>query len=505
MKTERRSREFLALICITALAGFGLALADDPVFVVEQTTGVLDATEFNKLEIVGIEGTIHVRSGPGDLRFTARSLNNRRDERALALWVDGRTLILTAGQGLENERLLAEVLVPHHLSVTLDASNSRVQATTLPGDFDVTGTKLTLDARGLRGALDAQITDGGIRVDGSTGDVSVTLQGGDSILQRIEGFVSVDQTGGSVDLKEIGGDVSLELSNASVSAGDISGRLDMTATGGKAVLNVIRRGGDWRLEGTTLQMTAINGPVEIETDDAIEFQDVQGGLRIQSYGGGILGADVKGGIQLRGSDFEFRASKIAGPVTIEGDEVVVQLAEVGGDVTVVGRSSQISVEGVDGKLVLSNDFGNIVVSKATKEVEITSTQGTVVVTELSGPIQLKADGPQVSVGWAEAARQQDSVVTNEGGDVVLSFSPRSGGRLDVSSKQGEIHARLPGIDVTDDLRSASGFVNRLTRPKIEVVAGGNVTMSASATPPPNSATPTTEEPPVDDPNNAPDR
>ena len=75
---------------------------------------------------------------------------------------------------------------------------------------------------------------------------------------------------------------------------------------------------------------------------------------------------------------------------------------------------------------------------------------------------------------------QNSVVENTSGDVRLVFSDRSGGRIEARARYGRIESELQGLVVADDGTTASGIVNRVNRPTIQVVSGANVYVSAGA-------------------------
>ena len=72
MKSSNIALRAAFVVCWAILALPGLA-QDGPELAAEQPAGVIEASSYSRLEILGLQGAVSVRAGlPGDLRYGCR-------------------------------------------------------------------------------------------------------------------------------------------------------------------------------------------------------------------------------------------------------------------------------------------------------------------------------------------------------------------------------------------------------------------------------------------------
>jgi hypothetical protein len=466
----------LALAVSAAPAG-----ADEPVLFLEQSDAIAELDGQRQLEISGIQGTLHVRLGtPGELRFSARSRDNRREERPVALWVENDTLRFAPAAGQDGELLLLEVAVPPELSVDIEITDSHLTVSGLMSALLLRGERLAAGIHGLKQPAEIELVESSLEVAGAESELTLEGRKLEATLVRIGGYLSLEARDSQVDLEQIFGDVDVDVVDTSLTVDTVAQPLRLNADGGDVGVMNLRRGGELVLDGAPLELLRVTGRTEVQTDEETRFRDLDGDLVIRSYGGSVRGSGNTKSLQVTTDSAEVRVEKIAGNVRVEGDHLQVHMSDVEGELGVYTTASQVHVQSAAGPVVVENDFGDITIEKAAKKVQVTSRNGNVRISQLSAPLQLTANGDRVEVIWAEVARDGDCLVQNDGGEVWLNFPVQWGGTLDAEAEYGRIESNIPGIVVSDDGNRATGVMRRMRQPRIRVKSGGDVYLNSNA-------------------------
>ena len=480
---RRLTAALLAFAAGTALASF--SAAQEPILFSEDSAGIVELSGHNRLEIRDIRGTISVRVGKeGELRYMCRARDNRRTERPIALWIEGHTLTLRPLEGREDEELLIEVAVAPDVRVRAEVEESKLLVYGLQGALNVTARNATVDVRGVAGSVEVEARGGSVRIENAEQDVTLDGKEIEAELRRIGGFLTLTLRDSTAKLNSLSGSVEADLDQSTMFGLTIQGAIRADASGGSIELRDARRGGNLRLDETTLVLAQTRGLYEVETNADVEFQNIDGPLHVNSFGGALRGTGSGGAVRIVTSDAEVLLENMGGETRIEGSHLKVRVKSVKGDLHIDAIQSEVEVLQADGKVEVRNEFGDVTVRKASKAVRIDSSAGNVRAYELRGPLELRADGNQVDVSWTAMGREKDSFVENRGGDLIVVFPMKAGCRIDAQARNGRVESRLPGsVRVSDDGRKASGSLGRVTRPTIQLRAAGNLYMSATASRP----------------------
>jgi hypothetical protein len=455
--------------------------ADEPYVLLEQADGAAAPDGQTRVEVAGIQGTLYLRAGaPGELRFSARSLTNRREERAVALWVVDDVLRFEPPAEHSGEPLLLEVGVPPEMSVHVEAAASHVTLSSLEGPATVEGSELEVEVRGVKGAVELELDDSKLLVAGAEDDLSLRGTGIDGKVTYVTGFVSVAVRESKLELVEIDGDTDIDLADTSFVIDSMTEMLRLVAVGGEVGALNLRKGLQMELEGAKLELMQVSGPMEVDTDGSVEFRDLDGDLVVHSFGGLVRGIGNAGSLRIDSSDAEVRLENVTGSTRIEGDRLKVSLESMQGDVGVSVTASEVRIQNSKGAVDVSNDYGDVVVKSAQKKVKIASRDGNVLVEELEAPVEIQADGERVMVSWSQVARDENCVIANDGGEVWLTFPTKWGGTVDAVSEYGQVESEIPAVVVSDDGSKAYGTVRRMAQPRIQVKSGGDLYLRGTA-------------------------
>ena len=178
-----------SLVLLVALAGGAAAVAqEEPLLLSEDPSGKLALAGERTLELIGISGRLIVRLGQvGEMRFAARNPDDRKLERPVALWLDGRVLRLTPVESPPDEPLWLEVAVSPELATRIEATDSSIEIVGLQGGARIRGQGLEFTGRMLHSSVEVTASDSNIQL-ASVGDVSIT---GKDLAVRIAGAAAV--------------------------------------------------------------------------------------------------------------------------------------------------------------------------------------------------------------------------------------------------------------------------------------------------------------------------
>ena len=476
----QRTGRLLAASLLT-VAGFGSLAAGEAELLSDGSGGIIALAGESRILVRNLQGNLTLRVGkPGELRYMCRSLDNRREERSVELWLRDKTFVLEAPEALRDTAAILELAVPPELDVEVEIHDSRVLAQGLYGALTLRGTNVQFDGRALVGSVEVELEGGKATIIGA--EQGVTLEGRDLEVRLVElgGPLYLSLASSSALVEEALDTAELDLDQCSFRASVIQGRVAASTRGGKLELDQIRRGAELRLNGTPLVLSASRGFVLVETDAEVEFQEHQGKLQVDSYGAAVRGSGITGPLTIQTDNTEVHVEKLGGPTTIQGDGLDVVVREVKGNLTIDVISSKVEVDQAQGPVDVKNEFGDVVIRNVTTPVQVNSRNGNVAVTEATGPLQIKADGPEVLVRWALLAREKDSLIENPGGDIRMLFPSQAACRVEARAPYGRIESRVPGVQVADDAKSASGVLRRMPRPTVQIVAGGDLYLSLTA-------------------------
>jgi len=259
LSLERVARLAVGFLLIVVTAA-GATRAELELFS-QEAGGELDLASRSRLEVQGFTGVVVVRVGkPGELRYQARGQTNRREERPVDLWVDGRTLRFVPNAAVAEEPLILEIAVSPGVSTTLELSNCVVRASSLGGALTIRGNDLEIDARGIDGALQLELDGGRVMLHEIAEQVDLDGKNLEVRLQQIRGYVTLDLEDSEVQVIAIQESVSGDLVESQFSASGVLGRVELSADGGQIELNTIRQGCELELDGTALILQSTPTP-----------------------------------------------------------------------------------------------------------------------------------------------------------------------------------------------------------------------------------------------------
>jgi hypothetical protein len=476
----RRHTVLLLLIPLLVTSG---APAQQAEIINDQSGGIVELTTERELVVTGLQGHISLRLGrAGEMQYMARSLSNRRDERQVALLLAGGTLRLEPLAGLEDERILLEVVVPPELNVDVDILGSILSLNGLMSDIVVRAEDSDVKMSAMQGGSEFDLTGGTLNIGASQADIVLDCNGTEAKLQQIGGQLSIGAVESSIEITVLRDGLELDMEKTQLSADQVQGQVRANAREGELQLRGVKQGADLELSDCPLGLSDIEGGVRVETDAQIRFEDLKSDLIVNGYAAGVTGSGNLGGVQVTTDLARISLENIGGPVTVEGRDLEVMLRDLKGETRVNSVMSRIAVENSVELVDIQNEFGDIRVTKAAGQLNIRSTDGEVYVGELSGPIDLKAKGYMVEVAWSEMGGETDSNIVNEDGEIRLYLPENGRCRLEAESKSGNIDSSHRDVQVTDDGRFANGVFGGTDRPVIRAVAKGDMQISDSRRP-----------------------
>ncbi len=479
----RSTRTRLALVAplLWASIATGLRAQDEPALerVHSGSGGTIPIHGATTLRIEGLAGTLVLRGGrPSEMRYEARSLDDQRQPRTLAIDRRGTTeLRLVHADPGATERLLVEVAVAPQLALEVVAQDSRLVVTGIGGAFDVRGARLDVDVRGNSGAVSIDLATGKLHLENAASDVDVKGRGLDVDLRGVGGALVLELEASRAVIDAVGNDTNARIEETPLVLGRTQGELHLQATGGSVELRDPAQTVEARLEGTPFKLTGGAGNVKIETDDDVEFANVRGFLSIEGYGGTVRGSGGTGAIHVKSADAEISLLDFAGSSVVQGDGLRVRVSRAKSTVQVEAVSSEVTIEEVAGAVTVTNEFGDVSVARASGGVHVTSRNGRVHVLGVKGAVNVRADGDDVSVEWAEVSPGSDQLVENASGPIVARLPARAACRVEAESTFGAIRSAFPSVERTGE-HTAAGNINGGAQPVVRLKAGGDIELAA---------------------------
>ncbi len=477
--STRKSTRRALLALIIVLGFVPTAESQDELLLHDGSGGSVPVEGESRVRVIGIEGTIAVRTAKqGELRYEVRSLDSRREERPIALWGVGRALELRRLAGADPERLLLEMAVPPELTVELELADSNVQVSGLRSDLEIRGSGMKIDSRGVYGVVELAVDESTVRLDGTDTDVNVDGVSLELTLKRIGGYVSLSLQSSTVDVTEVAGAIEGSLEDTVLTARALGEGASLQARGGSVELGDVRKEVDLQLEQAPVVLSGVAGRAIVETDSDVRFRTSQATLTINSFGGKIHGTANTGPVEVTSDRSQVILEEMQGNVRVTGDGLNILLREMQGATVVQATSSRVTVEKATGKLDIETDFGDVHVKEVASPVRVVSSEGNVVIADSSGPVELHANGNRVDVSWTKLPTDQDQLIENENGEVTVRFPAPSACRVEVESSFGRVRSELPNVRVTDDERFASGVLGGAGQPTVQVKSSGDILITA---------------------------
>ena len=225
------------------------------------------------IEISGIEGSVNVSSGSGNLviRKVGPLTAHTGSGDVKVEDVAGQTNVSTGSGDISLSSVGSVEARAGSGDISMNAVKGSAKVQTGSGDIsgrDINGdfiAKLTsgdLTLENVTGLVNVTVTSGGVKVHDSESDVRVSTISGDMTIQCAKGHVELSSASGSMSLTGIGNDV-----EASTTSGDIQytgkmrpgGRYRMKSTSGQVQMTIPAD-----VPGFTATLSSYGG--EIETD-----------------------------------------------------------------------------------------------------------------------------------------------------------------------------------------------------------------------------------------------
>jgi len=483
MKPPQYRTALVALsIAAWVAAGVGsTARAEEAVLVHAESGGFITLEGENRVRVSGIQGTVAVRTGKdGELRYEVRTLDNRREERPIGLWLNGRAFELGPLEDAADERLLLEIAVPPGLPVELDLDDSNIQVGGLRSDLVVVGARLDIDLRGIHGHTLIEVVESGGKINGMTGDVDIDSEAVSLVMDQVDGDLSLTLVDSEADVRTVTGHADIDLENTVMVISEVDDGIVLQASGGSAGIHGVKREIDLRLDGTALALSGLTGRAVIESDSDIQFEGLKTTMNITGYGGSIRGKGSEGTLEITVDQAMVELEEIKGKLSISGHDLGVTIKDVAAETTIRTENSEVRIEKAEAPLHIDNGLGLVEVQGATAAVKVVNRDADVKLSEIGGPVDIYASGEFVEVGWTEIPAEGNQVIVNERGSIVLNLPARGRCRIEAQSKYGTISSDIPTVRINDDGRFASGVIGGGRGPTIQVRSEGDVHLAAGS-------------------------
>ena len=441
--------------------------------------GMIPIERATLLKIEGVVGTLVLRGGkPGELRYEARTLDDKRQPRAIAIDRRGSSeLRLGHADAATTERLIVEVAVAPQLSLVVRAQDTRLVVTGIGGEFAVRGERLDIDVRGNYGAVSIDLDTGKLHLENSSSDVHVAGKALEAELRGVGGALGLELEKSRATVDGVARETEARLDETALILSRGQGALRLQASGGSVELRESGESVEARLEGAPLKLTGGAGKVHVESDTDVDFSGVAGALSVEGYGGAVRGTGGTGSISIKKSDAEVSLVDFGGTSVVLGDKLRLRVSRAKSPVQVETVSSEITIEDVSSAVTVKNEFGDVSVARAAGGLRVDSRNGRVTAQAVRGPVDIRADGDEVSVEWVELSPSGDQRVENASGSVVARLPGQAACRVEAESTYGTVRSAFPAVERTGE-RSAAGNLNGGAQPVVRIKAGGDIAIEA---------------------------
>ncbi len=206
-------------------------------------------------------------------------------------------------------RVSGTIYVPARASLEAELESGSLSVLDTEGPCRVKATGASIEMRGLKGSVEAQVSSGDVRlVETSASLVSIETKSGDIALKQVSGSLNLRTSSGDISLSEVGGrTISLDTASGSIQGSlsePVSGSLIAKTVSGDIRMEV-PEGSDARVSLSTLQ-GAVSCGLELQ-DIRQEEMKITGRL---GEGAGMLDLSaVHGDLSLNLKAAEIKAEK----------------------------------------------------------------------------------------------------------------------------------------------------------------------------------------------------
>jgi hypothetical protein len=487
MTTRRHNRiALLALVVATCalVSGGSTARAEEATLIHSESGGFITLEGETLVRVSGMQGTIAVRTGKeGELRYEVRSLDDRREERPIGLWLSGRGFEIAALEETGEERLLLEMAVPPGLDVELELDDSNVQVAGLRSDLVLVGGGLDVDLRGIHGNLTIELVESEVKFDGVSGDVEIDSEALSLVATRVDGSLGVTLLDSQADIRTVSGEADVDVENTVMVLSELEAGLVLQASGGRVEVYGVKPRSEFRLDGAPLVLSGTLGEASIESDSEIQVSEAKGPVVIRGFGGPIVGKALESRVEITADQALVDLEDVKGKLTINGNDLGVKIKNIEAEAIVRTDSSEVLAEGIAGPLQIHNAYGRVEVHGAKDVVKVVNRDADVLLADVAGSVDVFATGDSVEVGWSEFPADGHHVIANERGGIVVNLPGRTRCRIEAQSKYGKISSDIASVRINEDGRFASGVVGGGRGPTIQIRSNGDVLISGDAAAP----------------------
>jgi hypothetical protein len=452
--------------------------AEEATLIHSESGGFIALEGETRIRVSGMQGTIAVRTGKdGELRYEVRSLDDRREERPIGLWLSGNEFQIAPLEETGEERLLLEMAVPPGLDVELDVDDTNVQVAGLRSDLVLVGAGLNVDARGIYGRLRIEVAESDLKIDGVSGEVEIDSEAIGLVASRIEGSIGVTLVDSEADIRGVTGQADVDVDNTVLFIADIEAGLVLQAVNGKVEVDGVKPRADLTLDGAPLILTGTLGETLIESDSEVQVGGAKGPVEIRGFGGPIVGKTLEGSVEITVDQALVELEDVKGQLTISGNDLGIKITNLEAGATIRTDGSEVLAVGIAAPLQIHNAFGRVEVRDAKADVKVVNRDADVLLADLAGSVDVFSTGESVEVGWSEFPAEGHHIVANEGGGVVVNLPGRTRCRIEARSEFGQISSDIATVRINDDGRMASGVVGGGRGPTIQIRSQGDVLIS----------------------------
>lgn len=472
---RRSERLAVAALALGALAVGGVpARAAEETLLAEEAAAIVPVTGEHRVVVRGIVGAVALQKAehPDEVRILSVTGDAKRDPLPVAVWSDGTTLRIAARAGSEATPHELQVFLPDGFDAVVEAHDSRLQATELPGSVDVKGINLDVDVHGVHGGVVADLQGGRAGFEGIGSALNLHAKGVEVTVNGVEGDAALTLIGGNAEVVGVTGEVHVDFDGAGVR---VKGSDNVTIRGKKGRLDLQDTlTAHVSLSESPMTLARARGEVEVQSDSEVRFTDCQTALSVDGFGASVRGVKNDGLVEVKTHNAEINMESVDGPVHVEGDGLKIRLKDVGGETLLYTKTSDIEVIANQAQLGIENDQGDVTVRQSIGPVQLTARGGTVRLLDVKGSVELHADSKEVEVAFAAVGGAEDSVLDNAGGDMTVRFPPTTSCRVEARSKFGKVESDLEHVIVGGSGDSATGLIGTAPQRTVNVTSGWNI-------------------------------
>ncbi|ANM28910.1 hypothetical protein ABI59_03750 [Acidobacteria bacterium Mor1] len=464
------------LLWVLAALGLAGAVSAEERILVEEAAGILELEGERRLRIEGAYASLRVRAGKaGELRFLSTPAGKPKDELPIPLYTDGSTLwFRTDPEAVERGSL--EVAVPEEMSVVVDVEGGELVLSGLFGDVEAVAVDAETSVRQLRGLARLELYGGTVKVSGLAQGLELEVaEGVRGSVTAIAGGLSLAISESELELQKIEGDFQGSVEDGALKLVGSSGKIELEASGSRLDLESITEAA-LRLTRSPLEIRGASGLVSIDSDAAVTVEGNEAEVEVTGFGAEVVLNDSRGPVKIRTSGGRIEVQTAVAPIDVEGDRLVVEMGDLKEALEMRLTDSEVLVENSGGAVTIENDFGPVELSKIRGMATVTNRDGDVLISDASAAMALEVENGAVDIAWESLGGKENSTIRAEGGDVTLRLPDSGGCRLEISAG-GRVESEHPDVRVSDDGRSASGAINRFSRPLVKVDSDATVYVS----------------------------